>query len=81
MFGFDIITISLLHGHASFKILRSSLAFSLVRKYKDYTLQKYNFTFALCGCITWSLISKELRRLSVFMNEVQDMILGLRGKT
>ena len=36
--------------------------------------------FALYGCVTWSLISKEERRLSVFMNKVQGIILGLRGK-
>jgi hypothetical protein len=80
VFGFHITTISLFHGLASFKILLASLAFSLVRKCKDYDLQKCNLNFALCGCITWSLISKEQRRLSVFMSEVQGMILSLRGK-
>jgi hypothetical protein len=47
--GVDIITNSLLHGHASFKISPKSLAFSLLRKCKDYDLQKYNFSF----CFVW----------------------------
>jgi len=49
VFGIDVITNSLLNGHASFKISPVSLAFSLLRKCKDYELQKYNFTF----CFVW----------------------------
>jgi len=78
--GFRIVTNSLLQIFTSFKIPPLSLAFCLVRKCKYYDLQKCNFTFALCGCVTWSLISKENRRPRVFMNEVQGMILGLREK-
>ena len=37
--------------------------------------------FALYGWVTWSLISKEERRLRLFMNELLGMILGLQGKT
>jgi hypothetical protein len=70
--GFYIITNSLLHGHASFKISPESLAFSLLRKCKDYDLQKYDFTLCLYGCVTWSLISKDQSRLRVFVDEVKE---------
>jgi hypothetical protein len=37
--------------------------------------------FAFYEWVTWSLILKEERRMSVFMNEVQGMILALRGRS
>jgi len=37
-------------------------------------------TFALCGCVSWSLTSMEKQRPRVFMNELQGKILGSRGK-
>lgn len=37
-------------------------------------------TVVLYGCITWSLILKEERKLRVFVKEVQGNILGQRGK-
>ena len=69
--GFGIITNCLLQVHASLKISPASLAFCLQHKCKDYDLQNYNFKFALYGCVTWSLISKEERRVRLFMNEVR----------
>jgi hypothetical protein len=47
---------------------------------KIITYRNVISTVVLYGCVTWSLISKEQRRLMVFVNEVQGKILGLRGK-
>jgi hypothetical protein len=63
-------------NYASFKIYLESLACSLLCRCKDYNLQKRNFDSCLYGCVTWSQISKEQRRLMVFVNEVQGKILG-----
>ena len=41
-----------------------------VQKFKDYDIQNYNFAWCLYGCETWSLTSREERRLRVFENRV-----------
>lgn len=80
MVDFDIVTHSLLRGHALFKISPASLAFSLLREFKDYDLQKYNFTFRFVCVRNLVTYMKGRTRLRVFVNEVQGKILGLQGK-
>ena len=80
MVGFDIITDSLLHGHASLKSLRHLCLSVCYVNVKIMTYRNIISPFAFYGCVIWSLISKEERRLIVFVKEMQGMILGLRGQ-
>jgi len=66
--SFDNITNCLLQGYASFKISPASLTLSLQRKYKDYDLQKYNFTIRFVWVLNLVTNSKEGRRMGLFMN-------------
>jgi len=51
----------------------------VIKKYKDSTIQNYDFACCLCGCRTWLVTLREEHRLRVFENRVLRRILGLRG--
>jgi hypothetical protein len=78
--SFAIITNFLLHGCMSFKINRQLWLVDCYVYVKIMTYGNIISRYALYGCVTWSLISKEEHRLRVFVNEVKGKVLGLRGK-
>jgi len=81
VFDFVVITNFLVQGYASFKISRECLICILRCRGKDYiTSRNVISPVVLSGCLTWSLSLKDEYRLRVFMNEVQQKILGQRGK-